>query len=56
MVIPYVVGMSEDFRHVRRKFNIRVVFKPGQTVHSMLTKVEDTLPIGKQFNVVYRIP
>ena len=56
MVLPYVVGMSEDIRRVCRKFNIRVVFKSGQTVHSMLTKVKDTLPIGKQFNVVYRIP
>ena len=55
-MIPYVVWKSEDFRRVRRKFNIRVVFKPGQTVHSMLTKVKDTLPISKQFNVVYHIP
>ena len=38
------------------KFNIRVVFKSGQTLRSMLTKVKDTLPLGKQSNVVYRIP
>ena len=42
VVIPYVVGMSEDIRRVCRKFNIRVVFKSGRTLHSMLTKVEDT--------------
>ena len=27
VVIPYVAGMSEDIRCVRRKFNIRVLFK-----------------------------
>ena len=56
VVIPYVAGMSEDIRHVCRKFNIRVVFKSGRTLCSMLTKVKDTLSLGKQSNVVYRIP
>ena len=56
VVIPYVAGMSEDIRHVCRKFNLRVVFKSRQTARSMLTKVKDTLPVGKQLNVVYRIP
>ena len=55
MVIPYVAGMSEDIRCVCRKFNIRVVFKSGRTLRSMLTMVKDTLPLGKQSNVVYRI-
>ena len=56
VVIPYVAGMSENIRRVCRKFNIRVVFKSGWTLHSMLTKVKDTLPPGKQSNVIYRIP
>ena len=56
VVIPYVAGMSEDIRRVCRKFNIRIVFKSGQTLRSMLTKVKDTLPPGKQSNVVYHIP
>ena len=56
VVIPYVTGMSEDIRRVCREFNIRVVFKYGGTLRSMLTKVKDTLPLGKQSNVVYRIP
>ena len=51
-----VAGMCEDVRHVCRKFNIRVVFKSRWTLHSMLTIVKDTLPIGTQSNVVYRIP
>ena len=56
VVISYAAGMSEDIRCVCRKFNIRVVFKSGQTLCSMLTKVKDILPLGKQSNVVYRIP
>ena len=56
VVIPYVAGMSEDIKHVCRKFNIRVVFKSGRTLCSMLTMVKDALPLGKQSNVVYRIP
>ena len=38
--------MSEDIRCVCRKFNIRVVFKSGPTLCSMLTKVKDILPLG----------
>ena len=56
VVIPYVAGMSEDIKRVCRKFNIGVVFKSRRTLLSMLTKVKDTLPLGKQSNVVYRIP
>ena len=55
-MIPLVAGMSEDIRRVCRKYNIREVFKSVQTLRSMLTKVKDTLPLGKQSNLVYRIP
>ena len=48
--------MSEDFRCVFRKFIIRVVFKSRRTLRSMLTKVKDTLCVGKQSKVVYCIP
>ena len=55
-MIPYVTWMSEDIRYVCRKFNIRVVVKSGWTLHSMLSNTKDTSPLGKQSNVVYRIP
>ena len=49
--------MSEDIRHVCRKFYIRVVFYNfWWNLRSMLTKVKDTLPLGKQCNVVCCIP
>ena len=53
VVIPCVVRMSEDIRRICRKFNIRAV---RQTLRSVLAMVKDTLPIGTQSNVVYRIP
>ena len=53
VVVPYVTGMSED---IRRVCNIRVVFKSRRTSCSMLNKVKDTLPLGKQSKVVYHIP
>ena len=56
VVIPCVAGMREDIRRICRRFNIRVVFKFRWTLRSMLTMVKDTLPIGKQSNVVYCIP
>ena len=56
VVIPYLAGMSVDIMCVCRKFNIRVVFKSGWTLRSMLTKVKNTLPFGKQSNVAYHIP
>ena len=55
VMIPYVAGMSEDIRRVCREFNI-IVVKSGGTLRSMLTKVKDRLPLGKQSKVVYRIP
>ena len=52
VVIPYVAG-SKDIRRVCWKFSL---FKSGRTLRSMLTKVKETLPLGKQSNVVYHIP
>ena len=56
MMIPYVAGLSEDIRRICRRFNIKVIFRSGRTLRSMLTRVKDTLPLDKQSNVVYQIP
>jgi predicted GIY-YIG superfamily endonuclease len=54
--IPYICGISEDIRRVCGQYNRHVIFKSGQTLRSILTKVKDTLPIGMKSNVVYKIP
>ena len=56
VVLPYVAGVSEDIRRVCSRFGIRAVFKSGQTLRLMLTKVKDTLLLGKRLRVVYEIP
>ena len=56
VMLPYVAGVSEDIRRVCRKFDMRVVFKSGRTLRTMLTKVKDTLPTEKHSRVVYRVP
>ena len=56
LVIPCVTEMSEDIKHICRKFNIRVVFKFRRTLRSVLAIVKDTLPIGTHSNVVYCTP
>ena len=55
VAIPYVTGVSEDIRLVCSRFGTRAVFKCGQTLRLMLTKVKDTLPLGKQSRVVYQV-
>ena len=54
--LPYVAGISERIQRVCRDFGIRVVFKSGPTLRSLLTKVKDPLPTEKQSSVVYEVP
>ena len=56
MMLPYVAGISERIRKACRSYDIRVVFRSGPTLRSMLTKVKDPLPAEKQANVVYEVP
>ena len=55
VMIPYGTSVSQDIRHVCRKFDTKVIFKFGRTLCLMLTKVKDTMPLKKQSNVVYKI-
>ena len=55
-MLPYVSGISKDIRRVCWKFGLRVVFKSGRSLRSILIKVKDTLPAEKQSKVVYQIP
>ena len=55
VMLSYVAGVSEDTSLVSRKFDIKVLFKSGQNLRSMLTNMK-TLPVEKQSKVVYHIP
>ena len=56
VMLPYTEGVSEDVRLVCRKFGMKIVFRTGQSLCSMLTTVKDPLMMEKQAKVVYRIP
>ena len=56
VVIPYVSGVSERIRKACERFNLKVVFKSGPTLRSLLTRVKDPLPKEKLAGVVYQIP
>ena len=55
-MLSYVAGVSEDIRRPCRKFDMKVVFRSGRTLRSMLTKVKDTLPMEKQSKVNCCVP
>ena len=44
VMLPYTEGVSE----VCRKFGMKVVFRSGLSLRSMLTKVKDTLALEKR--------
>ena len=48
-MLPFVSGVSEEIRGVCSHHNLRVVFRPGLTLRTMLSRV-------KHSKVVYRIP
>ena len=42
VVLPYTGGVSEDIWCVHRTYGISVIFKPGLSLGSVLTKVKDS--------------
>ena len=53
VMLPYTKGISEDVQRLCRKFCMKVVFRSGQSLRSMLFKVKDPLMVEKQAKVVY---
>ncbi len=52
VMLPYMERVCEDIRRVWRKFGLKVVFSSGLSLHSMLTRVKDTLVMEKRPKVV----
>lgn len=55
-MLPYTAVASEDIKWVCRKYSMQLIFRSGRSLHSVLSKVKGTLPVVKQFTVIYRIP
>ena len=56
ITIPYVAGVVEEIKRIRNGFDIRVAFRTAKAICSELTRVNDPLPLEKQFMVVCWVP
>ena len=56
VVIPYISGFSEAVRRILATVNIRVIFRPHNTLRQQLVKIKDSTPLLQTSNVVYSIP
>ena len=55
VMLPYTEEVSKDIRRVCRKFGLKVVFRSGLSLCSMLTRVKDTLVMENRSKVVYQL-
>ena len=55
IVIPYKQGTSEAIRRVLNRENIRVAFKPTNSIGSMLVHLKDKISTDKTRNCVYEM-
>ena len=54
IVVPYHQGLSERIKRTCNKFGVRVHFKGGQTIKSLLMAPKDKDPITSKSGVIYR--
>jgi hypothetical protein len=55
-VIPYVKGISERFRCIGERYNIKAVFKTRQTLRSFLTRTRPHREVQDMRQCIYSIP
>ena len=53
VVIPYIKGLSEQYRHTLAKYKVRVFFKGSSTIKSLLIHPEDPIPDAQKSNIIY---
>jgi hypothetical protein len=53
--IPYVKGVSEKFKHVRKRYNILTIFKTKHTLRSLLMKTRPGRDLQQTAQCVYII-
>ena len=54
MVVPYVKGMSENYKNICRKHGIKLHFKGGCTIKVPLVHPKDRDTILQKHGVIYR--
>ena len=53
VVIPYMQGTAEIFKHICGKYGIKVLFKGNTTIKQLLMKPKDQDPMEKKSGVIY---
>ena len=53
LTLPYTRGLSEAIRHVLTPLGVKVVFRPLRTLHQMLVRQKDLVPVEERKRVVY---
>ena len=53
VVIPYIKGLSEQYRHTLTKYRVRVFFKGTSTIKSLLMHPKDQIPDAQKTDIIY---
>ena len=53
VVIPYIKGLSEQYRHTLAKYRVRVFFKGTRTIKSLLMHPKDPIPDAHKTDIIY---
>ena len=53
VAIPYIKGLSEQYRHTLAKYRVRVFFKGTSTIKSLLMHPKDPIPVAQKNDKIY---
>ena len=56
LTLPYISGLSEAIRRVLTPLGVKVVFRPLWTLHQMLVRLKEPVPVKEHKGVVCTIP
>ena len=55
VVIPYIKGLSEQYRHTLAKYTVRVFFKGTSTINCLLMHPKDPIPDAQKTDIIYHL-
>ena len=55
VVLPYIQGLSESVRRILVPLDVRVCFRPLQTIKQIVSRPKDPIPDLQKSGVVYRV-
>ena len=53
VVIPYIKGLSEQYRHTLTKYRVRVFFEGTSIIKSLLMHQKDPIPDAQKTDIIY---